>query len=465
MTQQRSRTEPTFGEPSVSSESVNTQNVSNSVPQNPSSKELKFSLHSSSSPGHTFTPVLTRPVESAPHLATLEEQQRLQKASLAEQSNAVNAQAQPEPSIQPAMRTNLKNFAFTPVQEKNENDVKESTERTTVVAEEPVVAQDSVKTENVAMSTNDMERVIPTQSPSSSKRAGLADKIPSRYRRLLLVLLIALALILVFFLLKPKSLESVDSLPQGSSLPIEFKPVNEAEAKLAEEEALAQQQQKEAQQAQEEAKKTAEQSVSSNTTNTNVTTTQAENSAPVSSEPVQVAPQSSEATPVKAVEAKAPVEPAIESKPVVTEAVKVQKRESVIYRPESSETTKSEKRIVKSDSGVSSVNVKKVEPVKPQPKATPASQNVSDADDVLKSASSKVITVQKGVSLFQNFRDNGLEANLPELNKMTKLNGETSRLTPGQKIVVRLDNNKRIVEMNIGSGKYLRQSDGSYIYR
>lgn len=475
------RIEPTFGNTNATSEPQNSP-IGESATDKPAAPKqpISLSLHSKQSPGHTFTPVMKRPVEQAKQFASLEEQSQLNAEKVAAQPVAQPA-ATPKVESKPA--PNL-GFAFTPADAPKQpesapvNTTKPMTAEP-IVAHKPTTEQPKVEQPKMEQpkndSTNTLERIIPAavSTQTDSTKSSVIGKVPSKFRRLLLVALLALALLLVFFLLKPKAPETVEALQeQGSSLPIEFRPVDEAEAKRAEEEAkaLLQQQEAQAQQAAQIAQENA--NVAANSANSTATSSvpAVANNA-VSSE--NSAAQTTETTTVAQ-----PVTAPVVNKPLVIEPVKKPTTNgSVIYQPENSKPeptkvvkvapVKSEQAKVEQTKAVAPTVAKKepapatTKPAQPAPVVkAPAAETASSG-----AVGSKTLTVQKGVSLFQNFRDNGLGANLPELNKMTKLNGETSRLSPGQKITVRLDANKRIVEMNIGSGKYVRQADGSYIYK
>lgn len=473
------RIEPTFGNNNATSETQNRPINESEVDRQAVPKQaISLSLHSKKSPGHTFTPVMKRPVEQAKQFASLEEQSRLKAEKVAEQpAVAPKVESKPAPNL---------GFAFTPADAQAKQPESALLNTTKPMTAEPIVAHkptsEQPKVEQPKMeqpkndSTNTLERIIPAAASTQTDGAktGVIGKVPSKFRRLLLVALLALALLLVFFLLKPKAPETVEALQeQGSSLPIEFRPVDEAEAKRAEEEAkaLLQQQEAQAQQAAQVAQENANVAVGNENGTANSNSPVVTNNA-VSSENSAI--QTTEANTVAQ-----PVAAPVANKPLVIEPVKKPSTNgSVIYQPENSkvEPTKVVKVApVKSEQAKAEPTKTTVAPItaKKEPVSTvtkPAQPAQSAKAPTVEAASnavvgSKTITVQKGVSLFQNFRDNGLAANLPELNKMTKLNGETSRLSPGQKITVRLDANKRIVEMNIGSGKYIRQADGSYIYK
>lgn len=454
MTQNNLRKEPTFGQPSQPA-NLDHNPVAEAAEKASINQAVAFSMHSKQSPGHTFTPLVKR---SEAEQAAISAAATAAKEALAKNTT--------EKSIPTATSNNAKvaptlGFAFTPV-EKDANATAANskplnTESLTThqpQTESKKMEQTSQQNHEHEKEANNLERVIPSQAQTAPKKPSLAEKVPSKYRRLLLVALLALALILVFFLLKPKTPQSVEDLQaQGSSLPIEFRPVDEEEAKRAEEEARALQQRLEAEK-QAQANSEAASSITEQAETATIET-------PVQSEVSQ------ELALTTATETAA-LKPAVTTAPAEVTVSKPNAHSSVIHQPEvvkaePAKPAKSLKQVTantKADSIKTQSHTVKTKSDtatnKPATVATPATSNA---------VSSKTITVQKGVSLFQNFRDNGLGANLPELNKMTKLNGATSRLSPGQKITVRLDKNNRIVEMNIGSGKYIRQADGNYIYR
>lgn len=464
MSQQPTRKEPTFGEPSTTSNVENfDNNVTTEEKGNP--QKFAFSLHSSKSPGHTFTPIMKRPTETAQHLSSMEEQVE-QKSSVID-----STKNNPQPQV-----TKNAGFAFAPVAEEKptQETLKEqvSTEQKNVQTEPKSTTETPKQTAAVppTMNTNNIERVIPTQPQPETKKPAI-NKVPSKYRRLILVGLLALALLLVFFLLKPNTPETVEQLQeQGNSLPIEFRPVDEAEAKRAEEEAKAMQEAQAAQQAtnaqvantQTEETTTAP-SAQTPETSTPATTTEATQTAPAQ-----------DTTPAVAVKPVVPAKPAVETakpsvektapvanKPVVEPVKKPTSSGSVIYQAETAE--------------------KKVEKIKPapQPKAEVKAEKATTAEkpkaevvtakpatataNVSGVVASKTLTVPKGVSLMQVFRDNNL--NISDVNAMSKVNGAVSNLKVGEKVTVRLDKNNRVAEMIVGAGKYTRQADGSYTFK
>ncbi|MDD6909616.1 LysM-like peptidoglycan-binding domain-containing protein [Actinobacillus minor] len=466
MTQNNSRQEPTFGEKSVANSEQNTELEK---------KIVAPSLRMNHTPGHTFTPVIkpTVSLDIAPEVVK------------AETSRVEATKEQPS------------SFAFSPVTEettKVESNVKNTAEET------KSVAQGTVK-----VTLNAAERVIPSTSAaatsSTEKVAPASSKEKStKNRRLGLVALLAAILGGIFFWLKPSTPETVEELQsqQGGSLPIEFRPVDEAEAQRAEAEAQAKAQtqlQAQTQTAQgvtsTEPTQMAQPSVETNTIQSAQPVEQNVSIQPVENGSVPTVQDGTQTATTDVAESPA-------STPAVS-TVKPQTGSSVVYQPEKTrqEVRKQEVR-----------KVEKVRPQQPQQKAqktetqskvkaiTAAEYNAKKAqnaqmDQFVKSVeegkvaqtakptakvapaatqttsvvvSSKTMTVSKGISLMQVFRDNNL--NISDVNAMSKVNSVVSNLKVNEKVTVRLDKNNRVVEMSIGSGgKFTRQADGSYRFK
>lgn len=404
----------------------------------PSSDELKdtakvnFSLHSNKSPGHTFTPIMKRPKDAV-------------KSSLNEQENEkqpnneqiMNKEQQPSTSDETLSSNQEKlnrSFTFSPIIEEENVSQKKNEE-----AKEAGIA-----------SVSATERIIPTAS----------EKVPPKYRRLLIILLLLLLLTLAIFLLKPKTPENAQMLQeQGTSLPIEFRPVNEEEAKRAELEAKALQEAAQMEAAQAQGVKNLANMPKEDTVQPtqDMVKPEANGNMPTnasdSSQSIAVT-----APPVVATEP-------VEQRPVVPQQVLpvVQKPEttaSVIYRPEEEKVAKANVERAKtapSNNKPSHVVSTEKAPSKPHNKPVETKSAVA-------SVNSKVLTVPKGVSLMQVFRDHQL--NISDVNAMSKVNNIVSNLKAGEKITVQLDKNNRVTEMKIGSGgRFIRQANGSYIYK
>ena len=468
MTQNNFRQEPTFGESNVTNAEQNTE---------VEKKTVAPSLRMNHTPGHTFTPVIKPAVsvDAAPEAVKVE-------TPKSEIPKVEATKAQPS------------SFAFSPVTEettKIESNVKNTAEAA------KSVAQDTVK-----VALNAAERVIPATSAaatsSTEKAAPASSKEKStKNRRLGLVALLAAILGGIFFWLKPSTPETVEELQsqQGGSLPIEFRPVDEAEAQRAEAEAKAQAQ------LQEQTAQSATATDSTQMAQPSVETNTAQPAQPVeqnvSTQPVE---QNGSVQPVQEGGQTATTVTEPQASTPVVDTVKPQTGSSVVYQPEKArqEVRKQEVRKVEKvrpqqqtqqkaqktetqpkvkaitaaeynakkaqnaqmDQFVKSVEEGKVaQTAKPTAKVAPAAAQTTSAV-----VSSKTMTVPKSTSLMQVFRDNNL--NISDVNAMSKANSVVSNLKVNEKVTVRLDKNNRVVEMSIGSGgKFTRQADGSYRFK
>lgn len=409
-----SRKEPTFGEPTLS-ETAQEVPATEEI-QKP---KISISLHSKDAPSYNFTPVLKRPEDAAQNLSTLEEKAMLEKSQATAQT-AETVEDKPQQA----------EFNFTPVTENTEQNIQPKT------------------VESKVTQHSDMERVIPASTQSApAAKAALMNKVPSKYRRLVLVTGLALLLLLLLFLLKPNTPETVEQLQeQGTSLPIEFRPVDEEEAKRAEAKAKALQEAQAQQALLEQQAKQAQ----------TIQPTATEPTAQPTVEPVTPASTSTAQPVVESTPAPQPVAetPATVKAPEV--APRPPKNESVIYQPETKpvETPKAEK---------------KVEKPKPAPAAKTSQEQLDNLVKVVDAkpataGKTKTLTVPKGVSLMQVFRDNQL--NISDVNAMSKVNNVVSNLKAGEKVTVTLDGNNRVVQMSIGSGgQFIRQANGTYLFK
>ena len=448
---QNERKEPTFGD----SETKNPKTV---IP----------SLRITQSPGHTFTPVI-RPAG-------------LVKSEL--------------PKMDGGDATHPTGFAFSPIEEEamsqTENiveEVKEMKDQVVTNTQEPVEDIESVLPETIKVTINAAERVIPITGRSETTAEKNTKEGSSKHRRLGIVALLAVALGVAFWLLKPSTPETVEELQsqQGGRLPIEFRPVDEAEAQRqeaeakaqaqAQQEALAQQQNQQQAQLEQQTQQPAQQVVSPVEKIAEPQPVQ-----PVANELAQ--PQStlqaSQSQPMTVVTEKPATQGSVVYQPETPTAQVVQPKveklkashhannKQVNAQPKVKAVTKAEFDTKKSQNAQLDRLVKNVETGKPVvEKATPA-PSLAAKTEAAKSqnvvTSSKTLSVPKGVSLMQVFRDNQL--NISDVNAMSKVNNKVSSLKVNEKVTVRLDKNNRVVEMTIGSGgKFTRQADGTYRFK
>ena len=447
---QNERKEPTFGD----SETKNPKTV---IP----------SLRITQSPGHTFTPVI-RPAG-------------LVKSEL--------------PKMDGGDATHPTGFAFSPIAEEamsqTENiveEVKEMKDQVVTNTQEPVEDIESVLPETIKVTINAAERVIPITGRSETTAEKNTKEGSSKHLRLGIVALLAVALGVAFWLLKPSTPETVEELQsqQGGSLPIEFRPVDEAEAQRQEAEAKAQvQAQKEAlvqQQSQQQAQLEQQTQQAQQVVSPVEKTVQPQPVQPVANELAQ--PQStlqvSQPQPMTVATEKTATQGSVVYQPETPTAQvaqpKVEKlkashhanNKQVNAQPKVKAVTKAEFDTKKSQNAQLDRLVKNVETGKPVvEKATPA-PSLAAKTEAAKSQNvvtlSKTLSVPKGVSLMQVFRDNQL--NISDVNAMSKVNNKVSSLKVNEKVTVRLDKNNRVVEMTIGSGgKFTRQIDGTYRFK
>ncbi|HHW7520624.1 LysM-like peptidoglycan-binding domain-containing protein [Mannheimia haemolytica] len=442
MTQNNFRKEPVFGESSVTSQDAEATKAD-------TAQAPYVSLRSTKAPGHTFTPIMKRPdAKVEDHTADVFSAKQAKEFQFTPSSEATEATEAVEP----------------------DNTIHSVEESVSTASFNTVEAQENVEKEVVkpAPESFTTERIIPnaatavaaaTAAAAATKTKEIKAKMPPKTRRLLLVALLALALLVLFFLLKPSTPETVEELQsqQGGSLPIEFRPVDEAEAKRAEEQARAEQEAAEAAKAQEQAQAAQQESVT-------VAPAQTEQTMAKPSQDSQSQTQSQ-----AVVEQPVAVKP-VENKPVVAQpAIKPKTENSVVFQPETTvkqqpkAPAKTEVKTERATLAAKETAKTAAKPVEKAPTKTEAVKAAPAAESA-NAVATKTMTVPKGVSLMQVFRDNNL--NISDVNAMSKVNNVVSNLKVGERVTVRLDKNNRVVEMSIGSGgKFTRQANGSYTFK
>ncbi|MDG6345685.1 LysM-like peptidoglycan-binding domain-containing protein [Glaesserella parasuis] len=416
MSQQNLRKEPVFGEPSaVKTENENSESKL-TLSAHKLTKKVNFSLHSTKSPGHTFTPVMKRPVGGTFSFASMEEQK--------------NQQDSKERTLE-QQKTSA--FMFSPVVTTTEEPLSEAPQKET----------ETTNAEQPAMTTQTMERILPSSQPNFQK--SIAEKVPFQSRRLLLVGALVLASLLILFLLKPNTPETLEQLEQDNTLPIEFRPVDEAEAKRAEEaKALT-------------IPQASPISPPVNTVETILPLTTGGSTVSSNVENASITPIS-----VTSTEITKPTEEVV-TKPTSSGSVSYQMEEekSEVEKIQAEKTQVAKIKPVSAVTQKAEVNIEKEQPAKTKVVVVTAKPVVRSASSGF--ISSKTLTIPKGVSLMQVFRDNHL--NISDVNAMSKANKAVSNLKVGEKVTVRLDKNSRVVEMRINAGIYTRQSNGTYIFK
>lgn len=313
---------------------------------------------------------------------------------------------------------------------------------------EEVVVEQSTQTQDEPVSKN-------LHKPESWAVLGF---IPPKYRRIFIVLLLAVIILLIISWLKPSS-DTVNAFEQPSnSIPTQFQSLNQAQP--MENNVLDNLNQGQpAQQA--DAQNTHSSSENAQTTVANADN--AQNNPATTPEPVaQPTAQMEQPVAVKpqptAVEPKQVIEPVkTASKPAVVQAQpKPQPKPVVKATTQTTDANKS-----KTENKVQTV--KKAEPKAekkvPVVEAKPATNKTV--------GTSKTLTIPQGVSLMQVFRDNNL--NISDVNAMTKANGAGNALSsfkPGDKVQILVNTKGRVEQLRLANGStFIRQSNGTYQYK
>ncbi|MDH3001014.1 hypothetical protein A1D23_11180 [Chelonobacter oris] len=260
---------------------------------------------------------------------------------------------------------------------------------------------------------------------------GLLNRLPAKHRRLFIALLGLILVLLIFFWLKPSTTTTVDALQaqNANSLPIEFQPLNQSE-----EEAVNQ---------------PLEQTDSNLLLPADSPTNTATNSLPNNQISLTdtVANTAAAATQLQA-------QP---SAPPSTQSPSAQQPTAVT--PPRYEAPKAQPKTTSKPSNATANQTKTAAP----PKAT-ANKAATESSA---SASNRTLTIPKGVTLMQVFRNNNL--NIADVNAMTKANGGEKALSsfkPGDKVTIQLNSQGRVSRLTLQNGSsFSRNSDGSYQYR
>jgi len=346
-----------------------------------------------------------------------------------------------------------------------------------VSAEETISAVDEeIKTETIATETVEQAEKRMLSQPEKWK---VLQVLPAKHRRLFMAILALVILLIIFFALKPSS-DTVESFTQSNSneIPVQFQSLdqNQPVETTILDNPPAQNQMAAEQANQPENAPKAEESANSVTAQNQP----AENMAPVqtsntmdsasakpmqAAQPEQLQTQQAQVEQPKAPTVVAPVQPVkkvveqqVAHKDIAKKEVKVAEKAHVLAKA-------TEQTAAKTAGKAPIVEAKPVQ-VKKEAKV-----QIVDAKPATKAAapteSAKTLTVPKGVSLMQVFRDNQL--NISDVNAMSKAAGAGNVLSsfkPGDKVAVSVNSQGRVNEMRLSNGtRFVRQSDGSYEYK
>ena len=344
----------------------------------------------------------------------------------------------------------------------------------TVSSEEIISAvEEEIKTETIATETVEQAEKRTLSQPEKWK---VLQVLPAKHRRLFMAILALVILLIIFFALKPSS-DTVESFTQSNSneIPVQFQSLDQnqpvettildnppAQNQMAAEQAN---QPENAPKADESANSVTAQSqpAENMAAPQNMVTPQNMAQAPVqtsntmdSAKPMQAAQSEQLQTQAQVEQPKAPT---------VVAPVQPVKKEVKVAEKVHVPAKATEQSIAKTAGKAPIVEAKPVQ-VKKEAKV-----QIVDAKPATKAAapiaSAKTLTVPKGVSLMQVFRDNQL--NISDVNAMSKAAGAGNVLSsfkPGDKVAVSVNSQGRVNEMRLSNGtRFVRQSDGSYEYK
>lgn len=354
----------------------------------------------------------------------------------------------------------------------------------TVFAEETVSAvEEEIKTETIATETVEQSEKRTLSQPEKWK---VLQVLPAKHRRLFMAILALVILLIIFFALKPSS-DTVESFTQSNSneIPVQFQSLDQnqpVETTILDNPPAQNQMAAEQANQPENAPKADESANSATAQNQpaeNMVAPQNMAQAPAqtsntmdsaSAKPMQAAQPEQSQTQAQVEQPKAPtvVAPVQPVKKVVEQQVahKDNAKKEVKVAEKAHVPAKATEQTVAKTAGKAPIVEAKPIQVKKETKV-----QIVDAKPATKAAaptaSAKTLTVPKGVSLMQVFRDNQL--NISDVNAMSKAAGAGNVLSsfkPGDKVAVSVNSQGRVNEMRLSNGtRFVRQSDGSYEYK
>ena len=337
-------------------------------------------------------------------------------------------------------------FGHTPAQESTPF-ISSETLRT---EQEPVLQTNSTEEnisavdEEISAENNADETVEKAEKPilAQPEKWKVLQVLPAKHRRLFMVIFVLVILLIIFFALKPSS-DTVESFTQSNSneIPVQFQSLDQSQP---------------------------------------VETTILDNPPAQNQMPNEMAAAS--VMPMQAAQAEQPqMQPAQTQTEQPKPTVPVQPmKKAVEPQVAHKDTAKKEVKVAEkaqAPSKATEQNVAETAGKAPIVEAKPVQAKkekkvqIVDAKPVSKSTASrlsaKTLTVPKGVSLMQVFRDNQL--NISDVNAMSKAAGAGNVLSSfksGDKVTVSVNNQGRVNEMRLSNGaRFVRQSDGSYQYK
>lgn len=368
-------------------------------------------------------------------------------------------------------------------------------------AQEPVL-QTSFTEENISSvdeeisaENNADEPVEKAEKPilAQPEKWKVLQVLPAKHRRLFMAIFVLVILLIIFFALKPSS-DTVESFTQSNSneIPVQFQSLDQnqpVETTILDNPPTQNQMATEQANLPENAPKADELANSATAQNQpaenmaapqNMAALQNMAQVPVqtsntmdSAKPMQAAQPEQSQTQAQQAQVEQPKAPTVVApvqpvKKVVEQQVAhkdIAKKEVKVAEKAHVPAKVTEQTVAKTAGKAPIVEAKPVQ-VKKEAKV-----QIVDAKPAMKAAaptaSAKTLTVPKGVSLMQVFRDNQL--NISDVNAMSKAAGAGNVLSsfkPGDKVAVSVNSQGRVNEMRLSNGtRFVRQSDGSYEYK
>ncbi|SQG87626.1 opacity associated protein OapA [Haemophilus influenzae] len=337
-------------------------------------------------------------------------------------------------------------FGHTPAQES----IPFISSETLRTEQEPVLQTNSTEEnisavdEEISAENNADETVEKAEKPilAQPEKWKVLQVLPAKHRRLFMAIFVLVILLIIFFALKPSS-DTVESFTQSNSneIPVQFQSLDQSQP--------------------------VETTILDNPPAQNQMPNEMAAASvmpmqPVQAEQPQMQPAQTQAehpkptVPVQPM--KKTVEPQVVHKDTAKKEVKVAEK--------AQDPSKAMEQSVAKTAGKAPIVEAKPVQAKKEKKV-----QIVDAKPVSKSTASrlsaKTLTVPKGVSLMQVFRDNQL--NISDVNAMSKAAGAGNVLSSfksGDKVTVSVNNQGRVNEMRLSNGaRFVRQSDGSYQYK
>ncbi|PRM48790.1 Opacity-associated protein A LysM-like domain protein [Haemophilus influenzae] len=385
-------------------------------------------------------------------------------------------------------------FGHTPAQESTPFISSETlrTEQEPVLQTSSTEENISVVDEEISAENNADEIVEKAEKPTLAQpeKWKVLQVLPAKHRRLFMAIFVLVILLIIFFALKPSS-DTVESFTQSNSneIPVQFQSLDQSQPV---ETTILDNPPAQNQMAAEQANQPENASKVDEAANNMMAQNQSVENTPMQQNVVQAPsqmPNEMAATSVAPIVA--PMQPAQveqpQMQPAQTQAeqpkptVPVQPmKKTVEPQVVHKDTAKKEVKVAEkaqAPSKATEQSVAKTAGKAPIVEAKPVQAKkekkvqIVDAKPVSKSTASrlsaKTLTVPKGVSLMQVFRDNQL--NISDVNAMSKAAGAGNVLSSfksGDKVTVSVNNQGRVNEMRLSNGaRFVRQSDGSYQYK